>query len=72
MFQNAKWIWLQQEEQEDEYATFKDECVYNAGKVVLRICSEMNYVAYINGKRAGFSQFPNYLNEKYVDELDIT
>ena len=72
MFQNANWIWLQQLEQEDEYAAFKEEFLYNSGKAVLRICSETNYIVYINGKRAGFGQFPNYLNEKYVDELDIT
>ena len=72
MFQKAKWIWLQQAEQEDEYASFIQEFSYGFGKVALRICSEINYIAYVNGKRVGFGQFPNYLNEKYVDELDIT
>ena len=72
MFQDAKWIWLQETEQEDEYASFIEKFEHGSGKVILRICSETNYIAYINGKRVGFGQFPNYLNEKYVDELDIT
>lgn len=72
MFQEAKWIWLNQQETEDEYASFIDEFEFGSGSVVLRICAEMNYIAFINERRAVFGQFPNYLKEKYVDEIDIT
>lgn len=72
MFKKAKWIWLKDEEKEDEYASFIDEFSYSSGKVILNICAEINYIAYINEQRVGFGQFPNYLKEKYVDVLDVT
>lgn len=72
MFEKAKWIWLEEVEKADEYASFLEKFNYNAGKAIIRICAEINYIVYINGKRVGFGQFPNYLEEKYVDTLDIT
>lgn len=73
MFQSdAKWIWIKKQEEPDEYASFLEEYSSNGGKVILRIASEINYIAYVNGKRAAFGQFPGYKNEKYYDEIDIT
>lgn len=73
MFQSdAKWIWLKKQEEPDEYASFLEKFQYNGGKVVLKIASEINYIAYVNGKRVAFGQFPGDKREKYYDEIDIT
>ena len=69
---DTKWIWLNQAEKPDEYASFQSIFFSQGGKVTLKIASEINYIAYVNGKRAAFGQFPGYPDEKYYDELDIT
>ena len=69
---DTKWIWLKKQEEENEYASFVEKYQSNGGKVVLRIAAEMNYIAYVNGRRAAFGQYPGYRNEKYYDEIDIT
>ena len=69
---NTKWIWIRKQEEQNEYASFVEKYWSESGRIVLRIASEINYIAYINGQRAAFGQFPNYKNEKYYDEIDIT
>ena len=69
---DTKWIWLKKQEESDEYASFVEKYQSNSGSVSLKIASEINYIAYINGKRAAFGQFPGYKDEKYYDEIDIT
>ena len=68
----ARWVWINDGDRPNEYASFKQNFTCNNGKMLLKICAESNYIAYVNGKRAGFGQFAGYVNEKYYDELDIT
>ena len=68
----AEWIWLPKTPEADEYASFKDAFSFHGGKAVLRLCVETNYVAYVNGKVAGYGQYAGYPKAKYYDEIDVT
>lgn len=69
---NAKWIWINNNPQQNEYAVFEEKFVHNGKKVTFSVCAEIDYVLYVNGCLAGFSQFAGYPEHKYYDELDIT
>lgn len=69
---NAKWIWINDNPMPNEYAVFEQKFSFNGKKVTFTVCSEIDYVLYINGVIAGFSQFAGYPEHKYYDELDIT
>ena len=72
MLKNAKWIWIDKEEQPDEYVSFKAEFYSETTEAVLFIASESDHIAYLNGKRITIDAFPNYIDRKYVDETDIS
>ena len=69
---NAKWIWINNDPKPNEYAVFEEKFNYAGGKATFTICAEMDYVLYVNGTLAGFSQYAGYPKQKYYDELDIT
>ena len=69
---DTKWIWLKKQEEQDEYASFVEKYQSNGGKIVLSIAAEINYIAYVNGRRVAFGQYPSYKSEKYYDVIDIT
>ena len=69
---NAKWIWINNNPQQNEYAVFEEEFCFNGKKATFTVCAEMDYVLQINGKTVAFGQFAGYPFEKYYDELDIT
>lgn len=71
--EKAKWIWKRGEEEKDSYVVFLDKFNFTGnGKVELKICAETNYVAFINGKKVSFGQFPTYPTEKYFDVVDVS
>ena len=69
---NAKWIWINDNLQDNEYAVFEKKFVFDGKKATFTVCAEIDYILYVNGKLAGFSQFAGYPEYKYYDELDIT
>ena len=69
---NAKWIWINNNPQQNEYAVFEEKFNFDGNKATFTVCAEMDYVLYVNGHLAGFGQFAGYPFEKYYDELDIT
>ena len=69
---NAEWIWINDNPQNNEYAFFEGEFDFDGQKAVFSVCAETDYILYINGERAAFSQFAGYPFEKYFDEIDIT
>lgn len=69
---NAKWIWINNNPQPNEYAVFEEKFNFDGKKAVFTVCAEMDYVLYVNGVLAGFGQFAGYPEHKYYDELDIT
>ena len=71
-FKNAKWIWIDDKFNADEYAVFQKEFDYVDGELTLKICAETNYVAYLNGKMVAYGQFAGYKHVKYYDTIDLS
>lgn len=69
---NVKWIWADAPITKNQYVSIKGTFSYRQGKCVLKIAADMGYIAYLNGKRVAFGAFPNWRDEKYYDEIDIT
>ncbi|MBR3968092.1 MAG: hypothetical protein IKJ93_00715 [Clostridia bacterium] len=69
---NAKWIWINNNPQDDEYAVFEQKFNVSSGKITFSVCAEIDYVLYVNGTFVSFGQFAGYPEHKYYDELDIT
>lgn len=70
--QEAKWIWINEDPQKNEYAYFADEFEWNGEKAIFSIVAETDYILYINERRISFGQFAGYPTEKYCDEIDIS
>ena len=69
---NAKWIWINDNPQDNEYAVFEERFDFCGKKIFFTVCAEIDYVLYVNGTLASFSQFAGYPEHKYCDEIDIT
>lgn len=69
---NAKWIWVNNNPQKNEYAYFEEKFNFSGKKAEFFIAAETDYILYVNGKQAAFSQFAGYPFEKYYDTIDIT
>lgn len=67
------WIWENRNPQYDEYADFSAVFFVRADQkaVSLRISSDSNYAAYINGKLAAFGQYADLPHCKVADTHDI-
>ena len=68
----SQWIWRNYDATPNQYVTFNhvfyvDE-TYNAK---LYIACDSDYVAYVNGKIAGYGQYHAYPENKYYDILEI-
>ena len=68
----TEWIWCNSSPKPDEYGEFVDHFTYHAGNVFLRISSDSNYAAYINGSLAAWGQYADFPYDKVYDEVDIT
>ena len=70
----AKWIWISEKPKPEEYVYFSKQFILenNFNKVFVKIAAETDYIIYVNGVVADFSQFPGYPFEKYYDKTDIT
>ena len=68
----TEWIWCNSSPKPDEYGEFVDHFTYHAGNVFLRISSDSNYAAYINGNLAACGQYTDFPYDKVYDEVDIT
>ena len=72
MFEKAKWIRAKTRPMENEYQDFV--CFFEAplgGEATLRISSETDYVARLNGKVVAFGQFPDLRSRKIFDEIAV-
>lgn len=72
MFQKAKWIWINSQQQKDEYGHFKTSIPWKNGDVLLNISCDGNFVVYVNGGVGGFGQYPDYPNYKIYQQINIT
>ena len=72
-FQKSSWIWINKEDNANEYAEFKTVFSFkNAEKALLRISSDGIYNAELNGVVVGFSGCADYPYYKFFDEIDLT
>lgn len=70
---NGLWIWENIENRKDEYVEFtacfnvREKC-----PVTVRISCDTDFTLYINGKVAGFGQYPDYPQYKIYESFDVT
>jgi len=70
---NGKWVWINDQNNNDEYADFKTSFVCEKTEdTVISLSCDGNFVLYVNGELAGFGQYPDYPYYKIVEEIDIT
>ena len=73
MFENSRWIWINNENNDDEYADFVVDFTTNECKnVALNIAVDGNFEAYLNGQLCAFGCCSDYPDHKHYDcfELD--
>lgn len=70
--EKAKWIWINDAPQKNEYAIFEQQLYYRGGSAIFTVCAETDYILYINDFVASFGQFAGYPFQKYYDEINIT
>lgn len=71
---NAKWIWLNAENQRNQYVEFVTDVDIDdlSQRYTLSLSVAGNYCVFVNGKFAGCARFDDYPEYKMYDELDIT
>jgi len=73
VFESAKWIWLHNENREDEYVEFRFPLVYNGEKSVkIRLSCDGDYTLFVGGRYGASNQYGDYEHYKIYDEIDIT
>lgn len=72
MFDNSKWIWINSEDNEDEYADFLSEFVLEKlENVNLRISVDGNFEAYLNGEICAIGTCADYPFHKCYDSFSL-
>lgn len=72
MLEQGKWIWLNQEAEQDTYGEFYSTFEYGGGHAVLSLSVDSNYALYVNGRFVNSGQYPDFPHYKVYDKLDIT
>ncbi len=71
--EKAKWIWINGENNQDEYGEFISTfTVLNDEKVIVNLSSDSVYNLFVNGDLVAFSNCSDFPWFKYYDEIDIT
>ena len=72
MLDASKWIWINSDDNPDEYADFLiDFKADTPDRVKLYISVDGNFEAYLNGKLCAFAACSDYPDEKYYDVFDL-
>ena len=72
MFDKAKWIWINNADNPDEYADFiVDFEIEDVKNTELNISVDGNFEAYLNGKLCAFGSCSDYPDEKYFDVFSL-
>ena len=72
MLEQARWIWVEQEEEKDTYGEFYSAFEYTEGKVIFALSADSNYTLYVNGTFVNSGQYADFPHYKVYDKLDIT
>ena len=69
----GRWIWENTRNEKDEYVDFQAKFTADGNApVTVRISSDTDFTLYINGKLAGFGQYPDYPQYKIYETFDVT
>ena len=71
MFENCKWIWLNNNDNEDEYVEFLSEFYTEESSASIRISADSDYVLYVNGKYISSNQYGDYEHYKIYDTISL-
>ncbi len=71
-FRQAKWIWINQDRNKDEYGEFFVDFTAKMESAVCRLSCDGDYTLFINGKYVASNQYGDYEHYKIYDEIDIT
>ena len=72
IFENAKWIWANENPASDEFAEFYEIVDFHGKEAILNISADSNYAVYVNGALAAFGQYPDFPYDKVYDARDIS
>lgn len=71
--EKTKWIWINKEDNANEYAEFKANFSFKKGEnALLRISCDGIFSASLNGKIVAFSGCADYPDYKFYDEFDLS
>ena len=72
IFDNCKWIWINNEEHPDEYADFLASFELDSTEGVdLNISVDGNFEAYLNGELCAFGACADYPQYKFYDRFSL-
>ena len=67
----AKWIWKDNIEKEDAYASFFDTFDYDGVDIKISLSVDGLYAFYLNGELVSFGQYGDYPHYKVFDEIPL-
>ncbi len=68
----AKWIWINKEDNADEYGEFFDTFKVGEFGARINISCDSKYALYLNGKLVAFGQYDDFPWHKVYDSVDLT
>lgn len=71
-FENARWIWPQEQFQKHEYADFVTGFFASGNQCGLYISAKTDYAVWLNGTLVGFNQYRDFPECKVYDEWDLS
>lgn len=72
MFEQSKWIWLNNQAEVDEYVEFVFTVKKSDEKAICRLSCDGDYTLFIGGKYVSSNQYGDFEHYKIYDEIDIT
>ena len=68
----AKWIWINKDNNKDEYGDFYARFSANGKGIICRLSCDGDYTLFINGKYVASNQYGDFKHYKVYDEIDIS
>lgn len=72
MIQDSLRIWADKAPYPGQIVRFQKKFTAASGEITLQLCCDTDYIAFINGSRVAYGQFPNYPARRYYDTVDVT
>lgn len=71
-FEHAKWIWINNKQNKDEYGEFLTNFTSKKQSTICRLSCDGDYTLFVNGKYVASNQYGDFEHYKIYDEIDIT